>query len=422
MDFTNYEEKVFSSFPYFFTGKNGEILVTKFTMVMEDAVDGSALHSAAVKAAQRFPFLSERVDVREDGIYLKYNPRPLAVIRTDSAVELCAAETNYHLHAITYFGNRIELHAWHGLYDGIGGNYFRETLMYYYCCEKYGDVSAPEKVRLVGEEICEKEYLDPYENACLEAAPSAPTPALAPEICYDIASDNELTGTERACYVLRADEKSFVDFSKENNSSVFAMAAILFARAIGRYRTDSTPIILDYPANLRQVLGAPEAHHSAVTMFPLSFSDDELSMPLPVLGSEIKAYIRKYVSEGSLTGQAIRQIAMFRRLSGAPIKVIADTLRKRYSTVMSPCGIGYVGRLDWGEINRHIRYSYSTANYPCRLMCQVNTAGGVVFAFTQTFSEDKYIRALSEELTANGIANEITSFPRETVSSIHLSI
>lgn len=419
MDFTNYSEKVHSGLSYFFAGRNGEVLNTKFTMIMTDAVDGEALRHAADKAAERFPYLSVRLDVREDGVYLVHNPLPLAVIHTHSAVTLCAEETNYHLHAVTYNENRIEIHAWHGLYDGIGGNYFRETLMYYYCLEKYdAELEAPAGIRLLGDEIDSEEYLDPYQNTKLEIPSKPALTQLAPEMAYDIASDNVLTETERVCFVIRADEKQFVDFCKKNNSSVFAMSAILLARTVNKYRRDhSTPVVFNYPSNIRGALGAPKAHHSATAMFPLSFEDELLELPTEELGARVRACVAENNSEESLQNQARHQASMFNMFSTIPFGTLTEMMKKRFSTVMSPCGIGYVGRIAWGEMDRYIKYIYSTANYPCRLMCQVNAhGGGIIFAFTQTFAEDKYAQALCSELSRNGIENELVYHADEAVA------
>lgn len=409
MNFDDYSESVFSALPYFFAGKGGTVLVTKFTAVMRDPVDPAALRIAADRAAERYPYLSVTPELRDGKLFLVRNPRPLAVIGTDRPVKLCAPETNGHLHAVTYTLSRIEIHALHALYDGTGGNFFRETLLYYYCREVYGDTfETPYGVRLAGGAISATEYPDPYLNAKL-SLPSAdagdvPTPAA----CYDMADDNVLTETERACHILRADEAAFAAFARKNNCSVFGMAALLFAKALARYRTGHAPIVLDYPVNLRMALGAPDAHHSAVGMPTLTVTDELMDLPLDKVGEAVRADIKSRVSEDSRRILAAGQIGAYGRMSAAPLPMIASGLRAKYSTVMSPYGIGYIGRIEWGSLSRYIRYVYSTANYPCRLMCQMNSFGGsFTFAFTQTFSEDKYIRALADELAKNGIPCEV---------------
>ena len=418
MDFSNYEEKVTSAIPYFFMGKDSQFSTVKFTVVMKDEVDGEILRHAADKAAARFPYLCVKLDLRDDGLYLVSNPLPLAVIGTDAPVKLCAEETNYHLHAVTYTKNTIQLPALHALYDGLGGTRFRQTILYYYCQEKYdADLKAPEGAYLLGDEIDNSEFENPFASEKLNGV-SIPAPAAAEaETAYTVFSDNELTKIDHRCLLLRINEEDFQRFCKQNETSVFAMSAIIYAKAINSFRTDkSKPVVIGYATNIRNIIGAERTVRPAVVPNGIAFTDEQLNMPLAELGAYAKASIKKSISEDVLTLSAAKTKKDYDAMASISVKEVYEKAG-RYMSSDEPILISYMGRFQWGDMLRYIKYGFSTGNFPCSIICQENSMNGyLTMAFNQTIMEDKYVRAICAELDENGIDYELEALRNDPIA------
>ncbi|MDO4815635.1 MAG: hypothetical protein Q4A83_03400 [Bacillota bacterium] len=418
MDFSNYEAKVTSEIPYFFMGKGSRFSTVKFTVVMKDEVDGEILRHAAHKAAARFPYLSVKLDLRQDGLYLVHNPLPLAVICTEAPVKLCAEETNYHLHAVTYTKHTIQIPALHALYDGLGGTRFRQTLLYYYCQEKYdADLKAPDGAYLLGNEIDEGEYENPFASEKLKGI-SAPASAADGEgMAYTVFSDNELTETDHRCLLLKINESDFQCFCKQNGTSVFAMSIILYAKAINSFRTDkSKPIVIGYPTNARNVLGVEKTVRPAVVPCGIALTDSQLNMTLPELGEYVKASVKKSISEDVLMRSAAKTKQDYDGIADIPVKEVYEKVGRHMSSADSPL-ISYMGRLQWGDMLRYIKYGFSTGNFPSSIICQENSMNGyLTMSFNQTILEDKYVRAICAELDKNGIGYELEALEADPIA------
>lgn len=330
MDFTNYREEIYSAGLFYYPLINKKLTATNFTIVMADKVDGEILRHVADKTLQRFPYLSLELKKDEKDMHLVYNPRPLAVLHTDGQITLCAPETNYHVHAVTYTENEIHIHALHGLVDGRGAMPFRATLLYYYCKEKYDkNLEPPEIVRLVDTPIDEEEFAEPFllykqKNSSLQnISPSqtqseqkTDTPNTEPDL-YSILDDNKFTTTDLHGYVLKVDESKFMHFCKSMGGTPNSVTSVLIAKAIDKYKTVKNKTIgIQFPCDLRKTLGVEKTHLSSIASSQLYYTDEIKNMTL----SEQCAEFRKQIKEKS-TPEALAETAV------KPLLMLFDTLK-----------------------------------------------------------------------------------------------
>lgn len=415
MDFTSFERKVYSNLLYYLYGKDGQIMVVKFTCVMNDEVDGEILQHAAEKASARYPYLSLKHELREDGLYYVYNPLPLKVIHTELPITLCSEETNYQLQAITYNKNRIEIQGLHALYDGVGATSFRETLLYYYCQEKYDSaLEPPEGIRLIGDEISPDEYADPFEGL-----PAFDIPADREFVSGNsYVPRNELTPSGTNCYIIQINEEDFLKYCKSNNSSVFAMSSILFAKALNKYRAAQCPAVkIQSTMNVRKGLKASRTIFPAVGGFDLDFTDEMFNEPLDELGAAVRADIKNKASDESIRKSIIGLSSLFKTLGNIPVAALKGMSKSGADNPVIGPMISYIGKLGWGDMCKYIKYGYSTGSFPNFIALQMNSLSGTLtFAFTQHFKEDIFVKALCSELDKNDIRYELDMRENETVA------
>lgn len=416
MDFTKFERKVYSNIIYYLYGKGGDSVTVKFTCVMNDEVDGEILQHAAEKASARYPYLSLKQELRADGLYFVHNPLPLKVIHTELPITLCSEETNYQLQAITYNKNRIEIQGHHALYDGVGATNFRETLLYYYCQEKYdAELKAPEGIRLLGDEISEEEYREPYDDMPAFDFPAGSKVTLK----ENFVPFNKLTPSGNNCYILQINEEDFLKFCKSSGTSVFAMSAILYAKAINKYRTDNSAVLkINSTLNVRKGLKASRTIFPAVGGFDIQFTDEMLAQPLGELGPAVRADIKNLASDECIAHNVAALSSMFKMFSGIPLPHLKAMFQDPANQLTAPM-ISYIGKLNWGDICKHVKYGYSAGSFPNDLVLEMNSLSGTLaFAFTQYFKEDIYVKAVCEELDKNGVRYELDMRENETVAMV----
>ncbi len=116
------------------------MLGTIRTMIgLTESVDRQALEQAVRKAAERFPYFAVKMARKGSEYVLEPNSRPFVISPEGRCVTLGAEESNGHLFAFAFDGNRIFVDTSHFITDGVGKFPFIKTVLYYYLSALHPD-------------------------------------------------------------------------------------------------------------------------------------------------------------------------------------------------------------------------------------------------------------------------------------------
>ena len=91
----------------------------------------------------RFPYFYVRTEVAENEVITVPNPLPITVRNTWDPILLNSEESNYHLAAFKYEGNRLAVEMSHPLSDGAGFLPYLKSTLFLYLSRKTGQVLDP---------------------------------------------------------------------------------------------------------------------------------------------------------------------------------------------------------------------------------------------------------------------------------------
>ena len=135
----------------------------RMKVILDAPIDVEILTEAAQLAIGRLPYFSVKVDLDEGQNYtLDHNEKPLAVLpEKDERLVLGSDDVNGHLFAITYRDNCIWFNYSHALCGAIGGLFWVKATLYQYMIKKYGQIETPKDIKLPGTPVMEGELFFP---------------------------------------------------------------------------------------------------------------------------------------------------------------------------------------------------------------------------------------------------------------------
>ena len=248
----------------------------RLTVRLVDEIDAEILKRALERTQQRYPYFSLRLRAGEHACFYEKNESPIVLLHTDAPARLNAAETNFHVWAVSYSADRLHLDFFHGVTDGTGMYRVLATLLYAYCSERYG-VAQPEGIWTPDTPILPEETLDPQDTL----SPQETDPPAAPfQEAFTLETDGGLTPSEPTIWDLEIPEEPLIRFSSANDASPGTLISLLMAQAIDAlYPERQKDIISAYVINARPMLSSPLTHHNCLGMAMLKFDQRVRAMP-----------------------------------------------------------------------------------------------------------------------------------------------
>lgn len=370
----------------------------RLSVRMTDNVDGEILSRALASTQQRFPFFSVRIKRNDHEYYYEENPLPVVLLRTDEKISLNTEQTNNHIWAVCYSGDRIHLDIYHGITDGTGMYFVFSTLLFYYCAERYG-ITDHTGILTLEDPVMPEESEDPQENL------PAVTPAAAQGAdAFQAGEYAHLTPSGQNIWDIEMPEEAFMRFTSANDASPGTMISLLMARAIDSlFPERREEIINSYLVNARPMLGAPRTLHNCFSTAYLKYSDRVKAMPFDhqctsYRGMTFVQTDSDYVVRSMAAAAAVRHSAA----AGAPLledkkRVFAELLKKRGNA--ATFAVSYVGKWRFPEIGKHIREFWTHVPYAHGFLIQIAAVNGRIFlSMIQTYKEDLIVEAFLREL------------------------
>ena len=413
MDFKkDFCEKVYSAYHYYsISDKNSNTFRLAQTFV--DDIDRDILMHAIETTYERYPYLRVRRIRKHGAVYLVYNDRPIVVIESNEPITIGGEEVNEHLIVFSYYGNKLYYNGFHGLCDGRGFCYFQHTFLYYYCKEKYGFDCNTEGIRLLGDEIKEEEYIDPFPRKL----PKNIKPLAKRRLFLDsfhLKDDKRLTRGERYSCIVTIDEKEFMKHCRLNDGSPIALMAVIVARAVKRLNPDNKkPINAGIEMDLRSGFGAPQAHHSLTDFMSVNFSEKIAQLPFSLQNTALRGQIFLR-NDPETIRYNVRPFTIFYNVLG---KLPSIAIKKFIYGILVPMQfsantflLSYVGQSPFGELQKYITDQFCDRDAPELGISGeiINNNGKFMISFVFDFKEDIYLKAICDELKEQGIEHTCT--------------
>lgn len=341
----------------------------RFKVQLDAPIDEKLLDRAAQEAIERYPYFKVQVGLDKDQNYtLTHNVRPIAVLpEEDRRLVLGSEEVNRHLFAITYRDDCIWFNFSHAPCGAFGGMFWFKTTLYQYMIKRYGDLAAPKDLKLPDSPVTYGELFFPDADAL---------PKDEPLYRYDGGDSNlALTRTlkyllnpfVKDCYYYQIEipSKEFMDYAAKIDGSPNTILAAMMYKASTRFLKEKkdTHLSVRIAADYRDDIGACESYRDFVRFIHIRYEWDMKNESIEKLNMRARGAVIKQ-------NQAELGVERFVRLQKAHDDVDAQPdlkSKKKYALSNSAfrndprdnSTISYVGKMDWGEMDRHIKGLYT---------------------------------------------------------------
>ena len=215
-------------------------------------VDGKILRDTVERLRERFPYFYVRAVPEGNDLIPVENPLPMTVRNTWVAIRLNAEESNFHLAAWKYEGQRVAFEISHSLTDGAGVLPYIKSAMYLYLSQKTGEAFAPAGFRLPGDKIPESETGNPFPDLDID---SVEEPIYQKKTTADFYRLNRTGEIEPQIFYLKLPEAQVIEYCRDNDGSPNVFCSVMLAKAARRCdpegdKTISVAVAIDHKAML----------------------------------------------------------------------------------------------------------------------------------------------------------------------------
>lgn len=377
----------------------------RYIIQMKEKVDGDILRKALDITMTRYPYLKKRILADEKGYTLIENDLPLVVKESDEPMVLCGKESNYHLFALTYFGNDIFFNNVHAIFDGRGRGPMLHTLMYYYCQMRYAEEVDMPGVWLAGSPVDPSEYYDPFTEPLPPTDDLLPPPEI-PGKALRLEEQGLVHRTHQHLHYIRIDEKQLMSLCKTSDGTPNTILSLLMSRAIDKLHPDNDePIISQVYCDYRSAVNAEKSHHNMVTTLPLVYDRSMRDMPLHKQNTIMRGDIL-YLSDPSVLLHTVHGIKnACDMINGLPsLQAKFDAVQKGMDAFFAQTtfAVSYSGKKSFGTCDKHIAALFPAGEpVGIGILMEVTAADGWFYiVFMQDWREDVYFNAFLKEISS----------------------
>ena len=388
----------------------------RVTIKTKDMVDGTILRHATGTTVKRYPYFLMKLGWDQGEVCFEDNEAPMPVIHADGPITLGGKETNGHLLCVSWWKNKIHVDVYHALTDGGGIYNFIKTLLYYYCSEYYGKELSSKDIRLSGDPVDEREWIDPAERS-IEKTPLCAVKKWS-KPGFQIADGGLVSINKKGIvYNIRINESEFMRFNLSNDGSPGTIISLFLARAIDKlHPVKKDPVVIAMCVNQRKALKAPLAHQSLVGDVRLVYGDRIKKLELKDQATSFRGMVALQ-SDPDVVLEEIREYqGIVKELDQLP----TTEEKRRYCidrmdrmTSYFTATVSYVGNADMGDAEYYIQEFHalpSTAlpSSATPLTLELSAMNGSFYVnFMQFFKDECYLNAFIQELRDNNINYDV---------------
>lgn len=373
-------------------------------------IDVELLQDVVRRSFVRYPYMAEKVVTRGERYVLVQNEKPF-IIHTDKESPMYFMGPNNDDYQIRFsvWDNILDARFFHGLCDGRGFIVFMKSVLFEYFNISEGHMPSVPNVNLFSSELLPEEYQDPFlnrefqmpkEESGRQDNEAARRPFIVPE---SVDSDGHTH-----CYRMSMKEDQFMMYSKGIDGSPNAIVALFMARAIlSEFPEASDNIVAGISVDLRNALDRPLSHFSEIDLLPVRYQKKMEELPLTTQATCIRGKIIIGSDPDRLRDTFAAKAGFYNVLQNISsskrtglIGQIAEKYRRFVTFVVS-----YVGRSQFGEIEQYMESEYvNVESYDPDILIEITCLNGKFYLnLMQTFSSDRYVKALMRQFESAGI-------------------
>lgn len=355
-------------------------LTVRIKVQLDEKIDADKLTQAANEAIGRYPYFSVQVGLDEGQNYtLQHNAKPIAVLpEKDESLVLGSDEVNGHLFAVTYRDDCIWFNYSHAPCGAPGGLFWVKTTLYQYMTKKYGQLTPPADIKLVGSPVTEGELAFPDADKL---------PKDEPFSRYD-GGDSNLTlvrflkylfnpfAKNNYYYQIEIPTKDFMEYAANIDGTPNTILAAIMVKVVSRMVREkkNTHLSARIAADYRKDIGAALSYRDFVRFIHIKYDWSIKDESIGKLSMRARGAIIKQNQPELAYERFVKLDKVHKDIDAQPDLRSKKKYALKNSTFRSDprdnCTISYVGKVDWGEMEQHIRNVYTITDGD--LMLEVN--------------------------------------------------
>ena len=373
---------------------------------LKEPVDGEILTDVVERLRERFPYFYVRAVKKGNDLLPVHNPLPMTVRNSWDPIRLNAEESNYHLAAWKYEGDRLAFEISHSLSDGAGFLPYLKSTMYLYLSEKTGKAFDPAGFRLPGDVIPESETGNPFAGLDIDGAEE---PMYQKQTITDFYRIKQTGEKNPRIFYLKLPESQVMKYCHANDGSPNVFCSVMLARAVRRAdpdddKTITASVAIDHKA----MLGNYDNYRMFANVVELDFPKDRS------LEDVTKACT---IARGQVMLQAQPENSLWAMKQRKATSKIFDTMSLEMKTAAiakkaaSPrwtISVSYANSRSFGPLDPYIKELYFMAepvvfDFGCEVTC-INHS--FFLAVLHKDSSDTLFKAFLAELSEIGMDYE----------------
>ena len=305
----------------------------RFKVQLDAPVDAEMLNQATQEAIKRFPYFSVEVGLDEGQNYtLTHNDKPIAVLpEKDERLVLGSDEVNRHLVALTYKDDCVWFNFSHSICGSFGGMFWLKTTLYQYMVKKYGKLAAPKDLKFPDSPVTDAELFYPDVDSL---------PKDEPIYRYD-GGDSNLAIMRTLKYLFNPFVKDCYYYQIEIPTKEFMEYA---ARIDGSPNTILAAMMVKVGT---KIFKEKKDTHESIEKLNMRARGAIIKQNQPELG--VERFVRLQKVHDEIDEQPDLKSKKKFALSNSAFR----------SDPRDNSTVSYVGKMDWGEMDQHIKGLYT---------------------------------------------------------------
>ena len=326
---------------------------------LDAPVDRQVLELAVRKAAERFHYFAVKM-VREGSEYVfKPNSRPFVISPEGRCVTLGTEESNGHMFAFAFDGNRIFVDTTHFITDGVGKFPLIKAVLHEYLSAMHPDEAfATRTTAPAGSmEPGTKTEDDPYPQ---EPMPENPVGGnTRPEKVFML--PNQPQGYEHAdewtSFVFSVSQNDMMAHASSLDGSPATFIASLMYKAITDCHPENRlPVVCGMQHQFRKALKKPHSHHCHVNVAPIIYPDRLRNKDVELLNTIARGSLIIRADDANDVLTINRHIRNERAIRDMTLEEKREYMRK---VILEEIGentfeVSYTGRVPWSGLDKYI--------------------------------------------------------------------
>ena len=364
-------------------------------VTLNNSVDGEILRSVIEELRVRFPYFYVKAAYKGGDLTTVPNELPMTVRNTWEPIRLNSKESNYHLAAWKYEGNRLAFEIPHDLTDGAGVMPYIRSAMFLYLSRATGISFDPAGFRLPGDEIPESEIGDPFEDLDTKAV-EAPLYRKKPiPDCFHLFNGMDI---DKRVFYLKLPEEQVMKYCRSNDASPNVLFSVFLAKATRRYDPSSEkPITIFVAVDHKAILGNHDNYRlfagNNILEFPKGMDLNDITKTCTMV-------------RGQLIIQAQPENSLWEIKERKQMLLPPPSLEIPQASF----SVSYPKNTSFGPLDPYIReiYIVTTLMPISDILCEVTCINHSFFlAFMQPFSSTEFLECFLDELRMAEIPCEL---------------